>query len=121
MKTEWDEFTRDLFGGGQRPPPTGLQIGHALAKVAADNAGEDWKKLAYETFVQYARMHHEFTTEQVRADSLNVPNPPEPRAWGHIVRMAIKNNIIEHAGSKIADSRSVHGMRINVWRSKIIY
>ena len=120
MKYERDELTLDLFGG-YMPPPTGLQLGHALAKVAADNAGEDWKKLAYETFVQYARMHHEFTTEQVRADSLNVPNPPEPRAWGHIVRMAIKNNIIEHAGSKIADSRSVHGMRINVWRSKIIY
>ena len=65
MRNERDELTLDLFGG-YMPPPTGLQLGHALAKVAADNAGESWKKLAYETFVQYARMHHEFTTEQVR-------------------------------------------------------
>ena len=120
MKTEWDEFTRDLFGG-QKSPPTGLQIGHALAKVAADNAGEDWKKLAYETFVQYAKMHYEFTTEQVRADSSNVPIPPEPRAWGHIVNMAKKNNIIEFAGITTATSRKVHGMRVTLWRSKINY
>jgi hypothetical protein len=120
MKHERDELTLDLFGG-HMPPPTGLQLGHALAKVAADNAGEDWKKIAYETFVQYAKMHHEFTTEQVRADSLDVPAPPEPRAWGHIVNMAKKNNIIEYAGIRIATSRRVHGMRVTLWRSKINY
>jgi hypothetical protein len=120
MKNERDEFTLDLFGG-YMPPPTGLQLGHALAKVAADNAGESWKKLAYETFVQYARMHHEFTTEQVRADSLDVPTPPEPRAWGHIVNMAKRNNIIEFAGITTATSRKVHGMRVTLWRSKINY
>jgi hypothetical protein len=33
--------------------------------------------------------------------------------------MAKKNNVIEYAGITTAESRKVHGMKLNVWRSKI--
>jgi len=113
-----NNFTPDMF---DVVPLTGTQIGHALAKVAADNAGEDWKKIAYEAFVEYARKNPTFTTEQMRAESKGIPPPPEPRAWGHIVNMAKRNNVIEYAGITTATSPKVHGMRITVWNSKINY
>ena len=40
MKLPSDDLTIDMFGGR---PFTGLEIGHAMAKVAADHAGESWK------------------------------------------------------------------------------
>ena len=117
MRHIHDEHTRDLFGR----PVTGLELGHAMARVAADHAGEDWKRLAYESFVEYAKFHNEFTTEQVRGACLHVPAPPDKRAWGQISLMAKKNKIIESAGWTRAESKSVHGMVVTLWRSKINY
>ena len=117
MKHVYDNKTLDMFGN----PLTGIQIGHAMAKVAADHAGEEWKQIAYAAFVEYAKFHNEFTTEQVRGACLHVPAPPDKRAWGQISLMAKKNKIIESAGWTRAESKSVHGMVVTLWRSKLYY
>ena len=71
MKSEQDEFTLDLFGA---KPLTGLELGHAMAKVAADNAGEQWKKMAYESFVEYAKHHSQLVSGMIgRAGSGDPP------------------------------------------------
>lgn len=85
MKHIHDEYTQDMFGR----PLTGLELGHAMAKVAADHAGNEWKNLAYESFVEYAKHHREFTTEQARGACLHVPPPPDKRAWGFLIAGAI--------------------------------
>ena len=118
MKTAQDELTMDLFGG-HTPPLTGLQIGHAMAKVAADHAGEDWKELAYASFKEFARLNYEFTTEQVREASLHVPPPPDKRAWGFIAKKASKEKIVQALGPVRAESKTVHGMYVTLWRSNI--
>ena len=116
MKSEQDEFTLDLFGA---KPLTGLELGHAMAKVAADNAGEQWKKMAYESFVEYAKHHSQFTTEQVRSACLHVPPPPDKRAWGAIALKASKNHVVKSAGPVRAESKTVHGMYVTLWESQI--
>lgn len=118
MKHAQDELTMDLFGG-HTPPLTGLQIGHAMAKVAADHAGEDWKELAYASFKEFARLNYEFTTEQVREASLHVPPPPDKRAWGFIARQAVKDEIVQPIGFIRTENRMAHGRHVTLWRSII--
>jgi hypothetical protein len=117
MRRVYDEHTQDLFNR----PVTGLEIGHAMANVAANHAGEEWKQFAYDSFVEYAKIHGEFTTEQVRGACSHVSAPPDKRAWGQVALRAKKNGVIESAGWTRAESKSVHGMVITLWRSKINY
>lgn len=118
MKHVHDDMTMDLFGGN-KTPLTGLQIGHAMAKIAADHAGDEWKEAAYACFKEFARMNYEFTTEQVREASMHLPPPPDKRAWGFIARKALKENIVTSAGPVRAESKTVHGMYVTLWRSNI--
>lgn len=94
-------------------------LGHAKAEQAADRAGDDWKALAYAAFVAHAEHHSILTTEDVRVAAVNVPAPPDGRAWGAITRIALNNGIIELHGHARAKQRHVHGMRVTQWRSKI--
>lgn len=116
MKNDVDDLTIDMFGG---KPFTGLEIGHAMAKVAADHAGDEWKDAAFESFKQFARMNYEFTTEQVRAASLHLPPPPDKRAWGFIAKKASKEGIVSAVGPVRAESKTVHGMYVTLWRSNV--
>ena len=93
----------------------GLTIGHAMAEVAADNAGNFWKEEAFEAFRQYARNNDEFTTEDVRRANPDLPAPPDDRAWGHIARRAKREGIVKAVGWVRANSRTVHGMVVTKW------
>jgi hypothetical protein len=93
----------------------GLAIGHAMAEVAADNAGEDWKGVAYEAFVNHAYKHDAFTTEEVRRANPDLPSPPDTRAWGAVARRAVKEGVVRSAGWTRAKSLTVHGMVVTKW------
>jgi hypothetical protein len=97
----------------------GLRLGHVMAEVAANNAGETWKRLAYEAFVKYAKGREFFLTEDVRAANPDLPTPPDMRAWGHVARRAKKEEIVSGQSFTRAKSRSVHGMVVTMWRSNI--
>ena len=97
----------------------GLAIGHEMAEIAANHAGEDWKEMAYDAFVSYARSHDKFTTEEIRQDNPELPSPPDTRAWGAIARRAVADDIVRSAGWTRAKSRTVHGMVVTLWESKI--
>ena len=97
----------------------GLEIGHAMAELAGNSAGETWKQLAYDAFVAHAATHPEFTTEDVRRANPDLPTPPDNRAWGAIARRAIRDEIIELLGWTRAKNRGVHGMAINRWKSTL--
>ena len=97
----------------------GLALGHEAAETAADNAGSEWRGTAFDAFIDYAKTHEFFTTEEVRLARADIPIPPDTRAWGAIPRQAQKENIIEGAGWVRADSPTVHGMVVTKWRSKI--
>jgi hypothetical protein len=97
----------------------GLQLGHDMAQVAANHAGTEWKETAFEAFKQYARQHTEFTTEQVRIAAKDVAPPPDPRAWGQVALRAKRESVVEGGGWVRANSPSVHGMIVTLWRSKL--
>jgi hypothetical protein len=97
----------------------GSAIGHAMAELAGDNAGEVWKEIAYDAFVTYAREHPQFTTEDVRRANPELPPPPDNRAWGAIARRGTKNKIIVSLGWVRAKNLNVHGRAVVNWQSKI--
>lgn len=98
---------------------TGLQLGHAMAHVAAHNAGDEWKDSAFEAFKHYARAHLEFTTEQARLAATEVTAPPDRRAWGQVALRAKREGVVGSSGWVRAASPSVHGMVVTLWRSKL--
>ena len=97
----------------------GLAIGHAMAEVAADNAGEEWKAAAFYAFKRHAMKHQFFTTEEVRAANPDMPPPPDDRAWGSIALRAKREGVVVGSSWVRATSRSVHGMVVTQWFSKV--
>ena len=81
---------KDLFG---------YELGEMMASLAADNAGEEWKRSAYSSLVSYAKTHDMFTIEDVRRASNNIPVAPTERAWGHIAISARKDGVISRCGT----------------------
>lgn len=98
----------------------GLELGHRMAEVAASNAGEEWKDLAFQAFRDYAKTHHVFTTEQVRQANPDLPYPPDPRAWGSVALRAKRAGVVNVESWVRADSRKVHGMVVTLWRSNLV-
>ena len=107
----------DLFDYVPPPKPTGLEIGHARAEDAADHAGDAWKEIAFAAFVEYAKDHRRFVTEDVRSANPDVGSPPDLRAWGHVALRAKREGIVQSAGVTRAKSLTVHGMHVTLWES----
>lgn len=95
-----------------------IEVGLEKAKQAADHAGDEWKAAAYQAFVQYAREHKTFTTEEVRKANPDLPSAPDQRAWGHIAKSAEKREIVEAVGYKRAQSSN--GRVSVLWQSTLI-
>jgi hypothetical protein len=101
-------------------PLTGLDEGLRLAKLSSDKQGPEWQAAAYQAYVEHARRHKYFTTEDVRRDAKNVPKPTDPRAWGHIAKSAQKNGIIVYFEIMPSKSATTHGRYINIWQSTLL-
>jgi hypothetical protein len=98
---------------------SGLDLGHAMAEVAANHAGDQWKTEAFIAFREYAMKHPYFTTEQVRAANPDLPAPPDARAWGAIALQAKRDGVVIGKSWVRANSPTVHGMVITQWASQI--
>lgn len=96
-----------------------LALGHVMAELAGDNAGEGWKEAAFAAFVDHARRHKFFTTEEVRQSNPNLSSPPDTRAWGVVARRAAKDGVVTSAGWTRAKSMTVHGMVVTRWESQM--
>lgn len=117
-----EKFTRR---GDSIVPPTGEELaarGIAQSAAHADRVMPTWTDRAYFVFSSFARGRETFTTEDVRAYacSLGFPAPPDPRAWGHVARRALRAHVVEHAGHVKAKSPGVHGMNVTLWRSRVV-
>jgi hypothetical protein len=103
---------------------TGRQAAQAGIDVAiehADRVAPEWRHLAYDALVAYARRHDTFTIEQLR-EHLNgkLADPPSLRAWGGIARKAQHAGIIAHGGFVEATATNVHANVVTLWRSRIL-
>jgi hypothetical protein len=97
----------------------GLVLGHAMADKAGERAGSGWVRIALDAVRKFAIENDSFTTEQVRFANPDLPEPPDKRAWGAVVRIAKKEGFIEASGWVRAESLTVHGMVVTKWSSKI--
>lgn len=95
----------------------GLSLGHDMAQIAADKAGEGWKEQAYAVFVNYAKNHETFTTEEVRQSANDLGSPPDARAWGQVALRAKREGVVQAVGWVRANSKSVHGMVVTQWKA----
>lgn len=85
----------------------------------ADRVTPGWQDDALEAFKAFARKHRNFTTEQARIASPNVPTPPDKRAWGHVARRACKEGIVRKVGVVQAQSPTVHCMYVTLYESQL--
>jgi hypothetical protein len=96
---------------------TGLELGHAMAEIAADHAGEDWKDRAYSAFLAFAATKKTFITEEAR-EACDVGEPPDRRAWGAIALRAKREGRIKAIGFANAKDRAVHGNVVTLWETQ---
>lgn len=87
-----------------------------IARVAA-SSGDDWQDAALASLHQYALTHERFLTEEARADADQLPDWVDGRAWGQVVRRAVRLGWIERAG--FAPARSSNLSPKPLWRSLI--
>ncbi len=79
-----------------------------------------WESRAYsltKRFIGYVG-EIDFTAEDIReyAERLNCPHPPDRRAWGHIVKRAVKDGLITKVGYRAHRDPSRHCGISTVWR-----
>lgn len=90
-----------------------LALGHRLAGLAADKAGDDWKDEAFAAFCRHAAMGEPFTTEDVRLANPSLPPPPDRRAWGQVALRAQREEVVVAIGQRRV--KSSHGMFKTLW------
>lgn len=116
----------DLFDSTSRlmtrrpEPPTGAQLaerGAAAAARSAERVHPGWGELAYETLVAFARSRDRFMVEDLRAHATEagLPPPPDSRAWGLVVRRAMRAGIIRRIGYEPGRNPACHGRPTAVW------
>ena len=85
--------------------------GISLSVEKADRERSGWSKRAYIALLKYLVKHKEpFLVESMRewAEQNNYIDAPENgRAWGSVVRHAVKKGVIGHAGYGLAKSSNL--------------
>jgi hypothetical protein len=94
--------------------------GMQLAVQRADRRHDRWQDIALDAWLEYARTHVTFTTEDVRTASVHVPVPPDKRAWGAVARRAAKEGIVQKIGMVQARSPTVHAMYVAHYESRVL-
>jgi hypothetical protein len=104
--------------------PTAQQLADAGMSAAVDHADRvspRWSDRAFDILAQYALIHLEFMTEDVRnwAERLGFPPAPSARAWGAVALRAARERLIERHGYRKTCNPLAHGTPATLWRSQI--
>jgi len=97
----------------------GLILGHEAAERAANHAEREmptWKDTAYSAFVSYGKIARQFTTEDVRLASPEVPPPPDNRAWGQVAMRARRAGVVVSQGWVPVKDANSHGCVKTLWK-----
>ena len=83
----------------------------------AERVEPDWAERAYFCVIQIARKGRPFTCEDVKihAAICRMPDPPDARAWGGILRHAAKQGLIRKVGWAASTSPVCHCRPMQVW------
>jgi hypothetical protein len=106
----------DLFEEARARRDLGIERAatHANQVVAA------WVDMAVDSLRVYSRTHEEFLTEDVReiAYALGLPQPPDGRAWGQVMRRGQREGVVERCGYAPAHSSNC-SPKVK-WRSRMM-
>jgi hypothetical protein len=100
---------------------SGAEDGIERAVRHADAQEPGWSDVALMFLERHARRNAAFMTEEVRvaAEEWGLAAPPYRRAWGAVVRRAVKAGFIAADGFSPQRSASCHCSPKTVWRSLI--
>ena len=93
-----------------KPRPTsGQELRDLGIERAAKHAGATWRTKALEVVYVTAKKYPEITSDDVHwtADGMELPRPPDPRAWGGIMVQARKNGWITKTGRYMESRRKI--------------
>lgn len=99
---------------------TGEELSVMGAQRAYDHAefeNKGWGDVALQAVKLHATRNRELTAEQVRKAFPSIPEPPDKRAWGHVMRRARSEGYIQALRPVKAENPSVHGMWVTLWGS----
>lgn len=95
--------------------------GMRRAEDHANRSTEGWSTLAFVMLEAYAREQRFFTSEQFIAYAFSraLPQPPDKRAFGSIIRRAVNARLIEFKTVEASASPSRHKGHATLWRSRV--
>ncbi len=104
------------------PRPTPEELRDDGIRRSIEHAGEDWQASAYEIIWLCANKYQEFFYDDYHrlAATMELPPPPDKRAWGAVMRAAKKAGWITKTGVYWKSAARVcHGADKPVYRSNI--
>jgi len=90
----------------------------------ANRVSQKWSERALSLVVEYATRHESFRTEHVRvsAELSGFEVPPSRRAWGSVMVVAARKNIIRRSGFAMsAQQGNSHPTPVAFWKSLIYH
>ena len=91
----------------------------ALQRVE-EHAPPTWNDLAYQTLLDYARSHAEFTAPEF-VIATGLPKAPEQRALGAVIRHAASDGMIENTyRTRKSPDPGQHVRPCTIWRSAVL-
>ncbi len=94
----------------------------AEGERVGEHAPDEWTRYALAAVRQAARSAEEFTTDEPRAEleRRGIGDPPEPRAWGAVMREAASRGWCEATDQTRPTERpDAHRRPVRVWRSLV--
>lgn len=84
----------------------------------AENKCSDWQKTALEYLNKYPLQR--FMTEQLRewSHKNGLPKPPNPRAWGGVIKKAQSLGMVRHLGYLNTSNPKAHRTPASYWEKK---
>lgn len=107
----------DIIREGENRRDAGMQE----AVDHADDVTPQWSQKAFNLFIQYTkeyRPRHQFQAEDFRVwceQGKKIPDPPSKRAYGSIMVMAAKRNLIRSIGHATVKNVTAHRCFATLW------
>jgi hypothetical protein len=97
---------------------TAAQAGIQKAIDHANAVNKDWQTKAFDFLTEYIKTNRIFMVEDVRFASQSIiPSPPSQRAWGAVIRKAVKDGLIEQNGYQKVKNVNAHSTPAAVWKT----
>jgi len=108
-----------VFGNPKSIAERDKENGMQAAVAHADQKVDRWSELAYEKLKAFlvATGGREFMAEDVRVWCWggNLPEPPNKRAWGAVVRRAVTAGLIKFVGYSKTTNPKAHRTPAAIW------